>query len=269
MSTLRAVLTFPWQSADASRALAGRPAAWLAPLVPAALAVAYLLARGAGGADAAWSGAAVVLVVLGLGLGGCVGAFPARLLLARPYRAGEVLGPCLVFAAWTPPLFVLVLVLARALGAAETAALYSGFTLLVWGVVGGIGVIRGDEAEEYGRAVVASCLGLAFALAGLMAALLLVQAQLVLAVPALASTDDFAAGDRVLVRREAEVAPGSCILLLDEDSHEAIFAVAGSGGTWTPLGTGSDKAPDGRWHVAGRVFFRLGGPWGGSAVRPR
>ena len=269
MSALRAALTFPWRSGDATRALAGRASAWLAPLVPAALAMAYLFSRGAQAADAAWSGVAVLVVVLGLGLGGCVGAFPARLLLARPYRIGQTLGPCLVFAAWTPPLFVVVLLLARAVGAEDTAALYSGFTLLIWGVVGGMGIIGGDESEDYGRAVVASCLGLALSLAGLMAALLLVQAQLVLAVPALADTDQFAAGDRVLVRREAEVPPGSCILLLEEGSREAMFAVAGPAGTWTPLGVASDKTPRGRWHVAGRVFFRLGGRWGGTAVNRR
>jgi hypothetical protein len=269
VSSFRAVLTFPWRSGDASRALAGRASAGLAPLVPAALAMVYLLARGAQAADAAWSGVAVLLVVLGLGLGGCVGAFPARLLLARPYRISETLGPCLVFAAWTPPLFVAVLLLARALGAEETAALYSGFTLLIWGVVCGMGVIGGDEAEDYGRAVVATCIGLALSLAGLMAALLLVQAQLVLAVPAMTDTDEFAAGDRVLVRREAEAAPGSCILLLEEGSREAMFAVAGPGGAWTPLSANAEKAPRGRWHVAGRVFFRLGGPWGGTALRWR
>jgi hypothetical protein len=267
VSTLRAALTFPWRSGDATRALAGRASAWLAPLVPAALAASYLLARGTRTADAAWSAAAVLLAVLGLGVGGCVGAFPARLLLGRPYRVREVLGPCLVFAAWTPPLFLAVLVLARVLGAEDTAALYSGFTLLIWGVVGGMGIVGGDEAEDYGRGVVASCLGLALALAGLMAALLLVQAHLILAVPALADTDEFAAGDRVLVRRESDASPGSCILLLEEGSHEAMFAVAGPDGAWTPLGAASDNAPRGRWHVAGRVFFRLGGPWGGRALR--
>jgi len=266
LSATAALLLFPVRPAAASARLRDSKAASLAPLVPGLAAGAYLASRGCAAADAAAGGAALVVVVAGLAAGGTAGCYPARRIVGLPFDVATFLGPCLAFAAWTPILFVAALAAARTVGAGPVAALASGLTLLVWGVVAGIGVLGGESIRDYGRGLVASCLALAVSLMGLWLGLVVVAARLVMAVPAPVDADGFRAGDLLLVRVEADVAAGELALLVAE-GREALLARADGAGGFDPVGAAASRIRDMRGlQTRGRVFFRSGGPWGGNAV---
>jgi hypothetical protein len=236
ISPTRALLLFPLRPSAAAPAL--RPPGAAAALLPPAAAGAYLLARGCGAGDAAAAALGLLGIVLGIGLGGALATTVARRL------AGRVgLHVHLVFAAWTVLLLLLALAAAAALGLGATAPLAAALAVLVWGVVAGTGVL-GSELEP-GRALVASCAGATGAIAGAVLVALLVFGNLVLAAPAPAGAHGVAAGTPLLVRREEAPAPGALVLT---DARALARARPG------------DPPP------IGRVFFFLGGAWGGRAV---
>jgi len=259
------VLCFPLRPAAAAPALQRSPAGGLAALVLPLVLAAFLLARGARAADAAAAGAALLLLEAGLGLGGAAGTLAARLLL----QAGGLprpAAPSLVFAAWALLLFLLTALLAAWLGAGAAAPLFAGMAVLVWGVMAGMGFVAGGAEVEQGRALVASCVGAAGAVLGVLGAGLLVQATLVVAVPAPAAAASFAAGDLLLVRRESGPAPGTLVVVVDPGTREAFLARVRHLGSYEPVGGDAAAWGRGRWTPLGRVFFHFGGAGGAGAV---
>jgi hypothetical protein len=238
ISLLRALLLFPVRPSAAAAALARRPVAALAALGPPALLLAYLPARGCGAADAAATALGLLCLVLGMGLGGALAAALAgRLAGAAP---GGV--PVhLVFGAWGVLLFLLAAAGAAALGLGAAAPLAAALAVLVWGVVAGTGVV--GAGAETGRALVASCTGAAGAIAGAVVTGVAVFAHLVLAVPAPSGAPGVPAGTPLLVRPDEAPPPGTLVLLRDPPA----------------LARAAPGAPP----PLGRVFFLLGGRWGG------
>ncbi|MHC4550359.1 MAG: hypothetical protein ACYTEZ_16445 [Planctomycetota bacterium] len=265
MSFLRALALFPVRPGVASQALAGSRAAWAAPLVPAALLACFLIARGCALRDALAAGAGLGLLVLGLGVGGTCAGYPAGLVLGRGRPVGAHLGPCLVFAAWSAVLFPVLLGLATLAGAGAAAALAGSLTLLVWGVAAGMGLLSWGAAAESGRALVASCTGLSGALLGLVAALL-VSTQLVSLRRMPAATPQARAGALVLVVHDTRPAPGALVFLRASDAPEALLARVTGEGVYLPLGVDAAAWRPEEWAPRSRIFFRLGGPGGGSAI---
>lgn len=262
---IRALLTFWAQPAEATRALETSRAAWFAPLVPALALFCHLSARGCEALDAAASALALLLLVLGLGLGGALATYPASFLTAATYRIRERAGPCLVFAAWTAILFAAVALFCRAVGVGAEAALYTSIVLVVWGGAAGTALVAGPQTEDAGRALVGSCIGLAGALGGLLLALMLVHAELVFVAPAPVEVAGLKPGDTMLIRRALAPPAGSIVLL--QDGRETVLARAGSEGELTPLGNIAEATfRSHKWNVAGRVFFKFGGSWGGTVV---
>jgi hypothetical protein len=235
VSPLRAVLLFPVRPGAATRALRGAGGAGAVVLLPPCALGAYLTVRG------------------------CA---PAGLLLRRPPRVRPYLVGCLVFAAWTAILFPVLLVLLTAAGAGGLAGLGSGLALLVWGVAAGLFVLGDDETTEPGRGLVASCGALSGALLGLFVA---GWAATLLVWPwrAPVAVGGARRGDLLLVVRDRS--PGAADLLLAENAAgAAVLARRGPDGRLAP--TGETPAVAGPWQARGRVFFRFGGPWGGSVL---
>ncbi|MDH3592785.1 MAG: hypothetical protein OER88_12945, partial [Planctomycetota bacterium] len=125
MTPLRALVLFPVRPGPASAALARRTIALAAPLVPALVLTILVAARGAGPLDALATGAGLLLLVAGTGLGGLLGCYPGKMILGRPYDAAALAGPCVVCAAWTAVLFLGLLAVGKIFGAGAAAALFS------------------------------------------------------------------------------------------------------------------------------------------------
>ena len=262
---IRALLTFWAQPAEATRTLETSRAAWLAPLVPALALFCHLLTRGCKAPDAAASALALLLLVLGLGLGGGLATYPASFLTGATYRIRERVGPCLVFATWTAILFAAVVLFCRAVGVGAEAVLYTSIVLVVWGGAAGTALVMGPQTEDAGRALVGSCIGLAGALGGLWFALMLVHAQLVFVAPATIEVAGLEPGDTMLIRRVLAPPAGSIVLL--QDGRETVLAKTGPKGVLIPLGNIAEATfRSHKWDVAGRVFFKFGGSWGGTVV---
>jgi hypothetical protein len=263
VSPLRAVLLFPVCPAAATRALCGRPGAGAVVLLPPLALGAYLAVRGCAAADAAVTAGALLLVILGLGLGGAFAGGLARLILGRPFAVRPHLVGCLAFAAWTVVLFPALLGLLAAAGLGGLAGLAGGLALLIWGVVAGRGVLGDDRGEsDPGRGLVASCAALSGALLGLWVAGWL-GTQVVWPWRAPVAVDGARAGDLLLVVRDQS--PDAADLLLADDAlGAAVLARRGLDGRIVPVGRVRDA--EGPWRPRGRVFFRFGGAWGGSVL---
>ncbi|MGH7163470.1 MAG: hypothetical protein ACREID_08290, partial [Planctomycetota bacterium] len=128
---------------------------------------------------------------------------------------------------------------------------------LAWGAWAGVGLVATDREPEPGRGLVASCVGLTGALAGLAVAAWAVQAHLFAVLPA---PDD---GRPLLVRvgsrfREAEVV----LVGGGEGSGLALRRVV-RGGFEPLVPAGAERAPAAPV-VLGKVVFRFGGAWGGG-----
>jgi hypothetical protein len=262
VSPLRAVLLFPICPGSATRALSGARGAAAVVLAPPCGFGAYLSVRGCAPADALASEAALLLLVVGLGLGGALASGAAGLLLGRPVRVRPYLVGCLVFAAWTAVSFPALLAVLTAAGAGGLAGLGSGLALLVWGAVAGRGVLGDDGATEPGRGLVASCAALSGALLGLVVAGW-AATQLVWPWRAPVAVEGARPGDLLLVVRDRS--SGATGLLLAENARGvAVLARRGADGRIAPVGA----TPFGRgpWRARGRVFFRFGGAWGGSVL---
>lgn len=249
MAPLRAVLLFPLFPGAAAGALAACRASALAAPAPPLLLLLFLAARGCRVADAGLAAAGLLILVLGLGAGGALASAAARRILpGAPQRPLHV---HLVFAAWAMTILVLALFVTG-------SALASGFALLVWGVVAGMGVLAADA--EPGRALVASCAGTMGAILGLLLSGLGVQ-NLVMAVPA--------PGGRgtLLVRPGEAREPGSTVLVRDPASAGLFLARRGPDG----LVPEEAQPPGGAsgWLPVGRAFFFLGaGARSGRAIPP-
>jgi hypothetical protein len=263
---LRALLLFPFRPSDAIPSLEGRIAPYLAPLAPAAVLAAYLLARGAAAADALVAGAALLLCVAGAGLaGGLVAPLAARFTGAT-FRWTGRLGIGLLFAAWTAPLFVALVVALQWAGAGVAAPLYAALVLVCWAVAVGAAVVAPDEDSEGGRNLVGGCLGMAGALAGFWGALMLVQAHLLVVVPAPTDGPDFERADALVVRVSRNVQRGDLLLLRERNGREAVLARVGETALEPSGKVDSASFASREWDIAGRVFFRFGGRLGGSVV---
>lgn len=261
MPPLRAVLLFPVCPAAAARALRDRRSAGAVVLAPPAAFGTYLVARGAAPADALVAAGALLLVAVGLGLGGALGCGVAGRILGRPSRARPHVVACLVFAAWTLTLFPTALGVATALGAGGAAGLAAGLSLLVWGVVAGRGVL-GDEGDP-GRGLVASCAALSGALLGLCVAGW-AATQAVWPWRAPVTVDGARAGDLLLVVRDRSP-EGAELFLAENSAGAAVLARQAPNGRLAPVG--GKLVARGPWYPRGRVFFRLGGTWGGCVLQ--
>jgi len=259
-----ALLVFPLRPGDATRALEGRAGrAAVLPVAVALLAGAFFRMRGAAWADAGAVAGAVTALSLALAAGGLLGVWPARLLLARGFTWRDHAGGCLAAGAWTGPLFVGILALATAAGAGPTAPLAAGFAVLVWGVVAGIGIVGGQDHDDQGRALVASCVGFAASLGALLGVLVLVQGHLLLVWPAAVDEPPVAAGDVMLVRPTVDPPAGSLVLVRNNQGTTVLARRGSEEGIAVP--DPGSRGARGPWRPVGRVFFAFGG-WGGRPV---
>jgi len=243
------------------RALAGSRAALAAPLAPAALLLGFLWMRGCSAADAAAAALGLLALLVGLAFGGTAACYPASFFTGSAFLPLDRAGPCAVFAAWTALLWTLVLIVAKLLGMGPEAAIFTSLFVVVWGVGVGTHIVTGDDEVEPGRRLVGSCLGLTGALGGLVAALVVVQAELVMVVASPLDTGGLEAGDALIVRRDEEPPAGSLVLL--REGREAALGRVSPGGVATVVGETLEK---GNWTVFGRVFYTFGGVWGGRAL---
>jgi hypothetical protein len=204
----------------------------------------------------------LLIAIGGLGVGGALGSLAAARLTESAVGPIRRLGQSLLFATWAAMLFLLFLGCGLLFGAGPASPLLAALILLAWGVLVGAGILTGERELEAGRALVASCVGLSGALAGLWLALTLVQAQLLFAVPSPVNAQP------LLVRREGAVRTGSIALQEAADGSERRLAVWSAAGRIEPLNEqAAPSAVSIRWNTRGRVFFELGGPWGGSVFR--
>ncbi len=248
MAPLRAILLFPVRPGVAAEALAGCRASALAAPAPPLLLSCFLAARGCRVADAAATAAGLLLLVLGLGAGGTLASAVARRIL--PDAPRRPLHAHLVFAAWAMAILVTALFVTG-------SAVASGFAVLVWGVVAGMGVLA--PLAEPGRALVASCAGTLGAILGLLLLGLAVQGNLVMAVPAPDGRGT------LLVRRGEATEPGATVLARDPASNRLFLARRGALGL-VPEGA-APPGPAAAWTPVGRVFFFLGvGARSGRAI---
>jgi hypothetical protein len=263
-----ALLLFPLIPTIAARRLQG---AWHAAIVPVAVCAAvsgYLASHGVAGADALWSGASLLRVLLGMFVGGLVAAWIGARVVGRAASLRELAGPSLAAAGWAPCVFLLVVGIGHAASAGVAAGVYAGIALLIWGIAAGLGIIAGEEECEPGRLLVASCFGLGGVLIGLWVALAAPPAPWVQAVPAPVTEAPFTAGDLLLVRTEKSAESAGLFLLRKPDSREAVVVRRDGNGSLTPFGAiqvGSEMLQD--WNNAGRVFFQYG-TGGGETVDP-
>lgn len=268
MAGLLAVLLFPLRPGAATRALRSGRVAALVPLAPAVALFAYLHRKGCALEDAAVASGALGLVVVAMGALGALAAAPAGLVLGNTERTSARflarLTPCLVAAAWAPVVFLVFLFAARWLGSGATAALVAGLAALGWGVVAGVSLVGEGPHRDGGRAIVASCIGLAGALAGAWIGLLAAR-EAVLVVPSPVAAESFHPGDLLLVRRGPVPEPGGLVLLRRPGTAEAVVARLENDGTARPLGDLRLPPEEFRnWDIAGRLFFKFGG--GGGAT---
>jgi hypothetical protein len=264
---LRAALVFPFRPWAAVPVLAAHPRSAVAVAAPATFLFAYLLARGCAAGDAAVAAAGMLALTVPTAAAGVLGCDPARMLLGRPFSARALAGPCAVFTAWTPVLFVALLAALKALGSGAGAALFTGLILLVWALATGIAVVARDagDDDDRGRLLVASCTGVAVCLLGLWLGLLAASAM-VLALPAPATIEYAPAGSTLLVRPGDAGAPGDVVFVAGPGAERAVARVEPSGAR-VPIGVLAQKAENiTDWPPVGRVFFRFGGSWGGAPV---
>jgi len=263
---MRALLLFPFRPADALPGLERAVAPWLAPFVPSAALGVFLLARGCAAGDALAAAGALLLGTVGAGLAGGLAAPLAATFTGAEFGWNGRLGVGLLFAAWTALLFAVLVVLLQLAGAGVAAPLYGALVLVCWAVAVGSAVVAPPEGAEGGRGLVGGCLGLAGALAGFWAALLVVQAHLLLVVPAPSDGPGFERADALIVRRSASAHESRLLLLTERGGREAVLARVGSRGLEPSENVDIRSFASKNWDIAGYVFFRFGGPWGGSVV---
>jgi hypothetical protein len=263
---LRALLLFPFRPADAIEALESRVAPFLAPLVPAAAFSAYLWARGCTGGDAAVAGLALLGCVVAAGLAGGLASPLAAMFTGASFGWSGRIGISLLFAAWTAPLFALLIVLLQLVGAGVAAPLYAALVMVCWAVAVGAAVVAPEEGAEGGRGLVGGCLGMAAALVALWGALLLVQTNMLIIIPAPADGPGFERADALIVRVSPDTGPGELLLLRERYGREAVLARVGEDGLEPSGKVDIEAFTSHTWDIAGRVFFRFGGAWGGSVV---
>lgn len=267
MSRWTALLLFPFLPAPAARRLQGSRVAVALPLLFAVLVGGFFVVAGAGTNDAVAVGLTYARYVYGLALGGTVFGILALRVAQREATWKDLVGPACAAAAWLPFAFVTLLGIADALGAGAAAGLYAGLLVLLWGAAAGMGAIAGEEAPEPGRLLVATCLGLTGCLLGLGAMHRVPPLVPVTAVRAPFDGRIVRQGNILLVRSDPD-ARGPCVVLLREaGTEEAVFVFLAPNGNRTVLGdvTLQPKMLQ-DWNIAGRVFFRLGGPGGWSVV---
>ena len=265
VSTLRAVLLYPVRPGDTARALAARPQVLLVLLLPPLAAGLGLLILGVGLEDAAATGLALVLVLLGLTLGGACASWPGARIAGARLSVRALLPVCAVAAFWTPLLLVGLALALRAAGAGPAAVLVAALLVLLHGVACGFGIVRGDEVEDAGRGGVASCVGLAGALLALWLVLIGVQGTLVFVVRAPVTLESSAiespvdAGDLLLFRRTERAPSGSFVLMRERGGSEGVFALTSRAEAPVALGTGLEiKQLSSDWDIAGRAIFVFG-----------
>lgn len=241
MNLPSALLLFPLLPGTASRAIEGRRGPLAAPAVVSAAAALYLGARGCRAGDAAATGGALLLLLGAMALGGAAACLVARRLLGGGRGFLAYLSIAALASAWTPPLFLFFSMVSSRFLSAAIAPLLSTLVLLTWGAVAGIGIVSGVEAEEGGKGLVASCIGLTGALAGLTLAAAIVTRTLLLVTHSPVDTEHFRAGEPLLVRCGSGALPGD-YALVREGPGEAVRLRRVDGG---PVA------------VRGRVFFRL------------
>jgi len=180
------------------------------------------------------------------------------MVLGEPYRAANLVVPCAVCAAWTPPLFLLAVWLAGRLGLGSAAPLVAALAVLVWGAAMGTGILGGADIAAGGQRLVAVCMGLSGALAGAFAALYVAQSCLVALVIVPVDTGELARGEVLVVRRVRQAEPGALVLARDKTTGREILARSGRGGRLKPLQLSEEAFLPGRWAIRGRPFFSIG-----------
>ena len=226
--------------------------------------------RGCPLADAATAAGGLLILLAGLGVGGALGCIPAGLLTGAGHSFVKLLSPCFVFASWAAILFGTVLVALVSVGAGSKAVLMAGFVLLGWGVAAGMALASPQDGTDAGRALVASCLGMAGAIAGLWLALNFVQERVALVLPSPAEHGPINMGDVLLLIRSTKTDPGELVFLRDRDGDSVVLAKLDSHGQ--PVFIGVDNvAPllSTNWDTLGRVCFAFGGCGGGYGVIPQ
>ncbi|MHC4342209.1 MAG: hypothetical protein ACYSX0_18595, partial [Planctomycetota bacterium] len=206
MSAWRATLLFPIRPARAAHQPSVHRPGLLAPLLPALDLGIYLSLRGCSGGDAAVAAVAMLLAIGGLGVGGALGSLAAARLTESTVGPVRRLGQSFLFAAWAALLFLFLICCGLLFGAGPASPLLAALILLAWGVFAGAAILAGERQAEAGRALVASCVGLSGALAGLWLALTLVQAQFLIVVPSPENAKS------LLVRRQGAVRT-ACVTL--------------------------------------------------------
>jgi hypothetical protein len=271
MPAMRALLLFPLRPGDASRALARRPWGLAAPLFPCFALATWLWMRDCPTRDIGPITFGLLLLLVGLGAGGALGSLPAGFVSGAVRSPWRMLSPCFAFASWTALLFTAVLLVLILIGAGGQSVLFAGFFVLGWGVAAGTAVTTTEEGSEGGRALVASCLGLAGSVGGLWLALLVVQAQFAFVLPAPVEHGPITSGDVLVVRPESRVTDsGELVFLRDPGSGSVVLAELDIDGENVFIGL--DKtAPllSTNWDTLGRVCFAFGGSGGGNGVFPQ
>ncbi len=265
MSPWAALYLFPLQAADAARAVRGRIFPGLFVLTPPLLAAGYLLVMACGVADALAMGATIAVVLACIAAGALCFSIPASIVAARPFPMFSSVGLYLLWAGWAGVLYPLLVAVLGLAGVGALGPLAAAFALLIWGVATAMGVIGGGEAEG-GRSLVAACIILTGALAGLVSGILVAGTLTLPGVhPAPAAAVDFGPGTPLLIQPGEPVEEGALYLARDPGTGAIVFARCRSG-RLEPL-EGISEALDPT--PLGRVFFHFDGLGGvpGSGQR--
>jgi hypothetical protein len=265
VSSLSAILLFPFVPSIAARSLQSARWVVLLPVLTTAAAWIYLLAGGASAADAGWAAATVLRLYAGLILGGVLASWIGARIVGRTARLSQLWGAASVAGAWAPLVFLAFLWFGNVVDAAAASALYAGIAVLIWGVAAGFGIISGDAEPEAGRLLVASCLGIGGSILGVWAAHEAPPRLWVRAVPAPVSEGPIEAGRFLLIRTNSAENNAAYLLLSDPASTEAVLVRRSPSGVTEPVG---EIRPESRmiqkFDIAGRVFFQIGGSFAGS-----
>ncbi len=271
MSPLVAPLLFAFRPSEAAAALRGKGAAALLVLLPGLLLALWLHARGCAPSDARAVGAAVTVMLVALAAGGWLAAIPAARILGREWPLAAMVAPSAVTALWAALIPAPLMMIAHAVGMRATAALFTGFCMLLWGLWVARALLEWEGGErEGGRALVAACLAAAGSILAFHVAISAVERSLVIALPSPIETPQIRRFDYLLVRVGTRPHPGEIAWLVEEGSRESAFAEIGEDGAPRFLGRfREDPATSRKWDVAGRVFFQCGGEGGGSVLPAR
>lgn len=271
MSPFVAPLLFAFKPSEAAAALRGRGSAALLLPLPGVLVALWLRARGCAVGDAAAVGAALAALLVAVAAGGWLAAVPASRILGGAWPLAAMIGPSAAAALWAALIPGPLMMIAHAAGMKATAALFTGFCMLLWGLRVAHALLTWEGGErEGGRALVAACVAAAGSILAFHVAMTAVERSLVIALPSPIETPEMRRFDYLFVRVGATPREGEIAWLVEQGSRESAFAEVLAGGSTRFLGRfREDPEASRKWDIAGRVFFQCGGEGGGSVVGRR